>query len=263
MLVLPRPQALFLDFGGVVAQTTTRPGWIEELAEEVDRLLEPAEGAGLSVAEIAVDIRAAAAADTAWKAAMSRLQAPRELTAAEFWADFVASDWTGSQRQVVTDHAALLCYRMGVLRASRIMRPGIDELLQAACVHDIAVAVVSNALSGAVHRDFLAEQGLTHHFATQVYSDEAGVRKPNPELILFAARTLHIAVRDVWYVGDTLDRDVLCARRAGAGMTILMESSATYQVPYQIRQQPDLVVADPQELTAHLVATCLGTNIAR
>lgn len=263
MPVLPQPRALFLDFGGVVAQTTARSQWVQELAEVVGQLLKPVVGDGLSVDEIEVDIRAAAAADTAWKAAMSRLRAPRELTAAEFWADFVAADWPDSLRQVVTEHAAELCYRMGVLRSARIMRPGIDGLLKAARARDIPVAIVSNALSGAVHRDFLADRGQTDRFAAQIYSDDVGVRKPNPELILIAARVLDVAVEDVWFVGDTPDRDVLCARRAGVGAAILMESETTHQEPYRIRQRPDLVVSDPQELTGRLVQACPIADIAR
>ncbi len=68
----------------------------------------------------------------------------------------------------------------GELRQDRRIRPGIPELLDAADGLGIPCAVVSNSLSGAVHRDFTAATGLDAKLAFEVYSDEA-VRKPNPE----------------------------------------------------------------------------------
>jgi beta-phosphoglucomutase-like phosphatase (HAD superfamily) len=89
------------------------------------------------------------------------------------------------------------------------------------------VAVVSNTLCGAAHRDFLARAGLDGLFATQVYSDEVGVRKPNPEMARLAARRLQVAIEDCWFVGDSPVRDLACARRAGVSTAILMRARRT------------------------------------
>ncbi len=103
-------------------------------------------------------------------------------------------------------------------------------------------------LSGQVHLDFLKERSLISRFAVEVHSDAAGVRKPNPEMILRATRKLGIEAGDAWYVGDNFDRDVLCGRRAGIGGNILMEASATYDMPYDLDLRPDAIVAGPREL---------------
>ncbi|MEV0838236.1 HAD hydrolase-like protein [Actinocatenispora sera] len=81
-------------------------------------------------------------------------------------------------------------------------------------------------------------------------SDEVGYRKPDPSLIVQAARALRTAPADCWYVGDTYDRDVVCGRRAGVGATILM--LAPQRRDPSVVPQPDAAVADGPELLALL-----------
>ncbi|WP_327639800.1 HAD-IA family hydrolase [Kribbella sp. NBC_00482] len=247
------PAALLLDFGGVVVTTTKRPTWSTDLAAEIHAELGRSGPPTLTVDEIRNDIEAGAVADSGWKNAMSRPAAPRELTHREFWADFVAADWPAGPRAWVTAHATILCKRMGELRSDRRQRDGIPELLDTATAAGIPVAIVSNALSGAVHRDYLDRTGLVKQFALQIYSDEVGIRKPNPEMIWLAARALDIEVERTWYVGDNFDRDVLCGRRAGVGAAILMEAKGTYKRPFQVRAEPDAVVPGAHELRSLLL----------
>jgi HAD superfamily hydrolase (TIGR01549 family) len=250
-----RPEALLLDFGGVIVESAKRPSWAAELAAEVHGLLGRAGFDGLAAQDIESDLRAAARADSYWKDSTSRRYAPEELTHREFWAEFVAADWPEQARALVSVEAAPLCKRMGELRGDRKTRPGTEELLAACWEHGVRPAIVSNALCGAVHRDYLAHNGLDHLVAAQVYSDEAGVRKPNPELIRLACRALGVAPAQVWYVGDTYDRDVVCGARAGVGATVLMTSGATGTMPYQVRQSPQATVDDPRGLLNLLEAT--------
>ncbi|MFG1678897.1 HAD family hydrolase [Nonomuraea sp. NPDC049269] len=244
-------RALLLDFGGVLVEGVTRPSWAAELAGEVHRRLIGAGCTELGAADAEIDIRAGVAADKCWKDAMSRPRAPRELTHREFWSDFVAADWPEAARAVVTAEATALCKRMGELRQHCELRPGIPELLAACRARQVPVAVVSNARCGVVHRDFLAARGV--EVAQQVYSDEAGVRKPNPEMIWIATRALGVDPADAWYVGDNLDRDVVCGRRAGVGMTVLMTSKSTARIPYRVRQRPTAVVDDAFALMEKLL----------
>ncbi|MCK2217090.1 HAD family hydrolase [Actinomadura sp. ATCC 31491] len=250
-----RPKALLLDFGGVVVETAKRPSWAAELAAEVHTLLGRTGFDGLTAEEIEGDLRAAARADKYWKDSTSRQYAPEEMTHRRFWAEFVATDWPERARTLVTVEATPLCKRMGELRSDRKLRTGMRELLAACWAHGVVPGIVSNALSGAVHRDYLAAAGLDDQVAVQVYSDEAGVRKPNPEMILLACRSLGVPPADVWYVGDNYDRDVVCGARAGAGATVLMVSASTDQLPYAVRQSPHATVEDPRALLGLLEKT--------
>ncbi|MFI0352645.1 HAD family hydrolase [Actinomadura sp. 9N407] len=255
---LPAPRALLLDFGGVLVETIKRPDWTAELAKEVHALLTGAGRSGLDAAGIETDIKAGAAGEKCWKDAMSRPYAPAEMTHAGFWGDYVAADWPASARQLVVAHATPLCARMGELRQERRTRPGIPELLDAAAERGVPCAVVSNALSGAVHRAYTAANGLAAKLAFEVYSDEAGIRKPNPEMIWIATRALGIRPEQAWYVGDTFDRDVVCGHRAGVGANVLMLADGTHRVPYEVRGRPDAIVDDGHGLLGLLVNAVKG-----
>ena len=251
---LSAPRALLLDFGGVVVETARIPGWEDRLAEKVEAVLEQA-GAGaamLSRPRILADIRAGCIADSHWKNAMSRPLSPPELTYEQFWGDFVAADWPEKARRAVLAEARELCRQMGHLRSLRRLREGMLELLDRCDATGVPVGIVSNALSGRVHIDFLDEHGWTDRFAVKIHSDEAKVRKPNPQMILIACRELGVEPRDAWYVGDNFDRDVLCGLRAGIGGNILMEAKGTYEMPYDLAVKPDAIVAGPRQLLALL-----------
>jgi FMN phosphatase YigB (HAD superfamily) len=104
--------------------------------------------------------------------------------------------------------------------------------------------VVSNTLSGAAHRDFLAKAGVGGLFAAQIYSDEAGVRKPNPQMIWSATHELGVPAQGCWFVGDSRRRDVLCARRAEVAAAVLMRSPRTDREDPAGWPEPDAVVPD-------------------
>lgn len=240
-----RPRGLVLDFGGVIVSTRPRPGWSEAMTAHVTAVLESEETrSGLDAERIEADLLDATRAHHAWKMSMSRPWGPTEMGPAEYFGELVAGDWPEPARDSVVAHAAELARLLGVLRQERIDREGIRELLVFCRQAGIAVAVASNALSGQVHRDHLAEHGLTELVGPQIYSDEAGVRKPNPALIERAAAALGLSPAQVWYVGDTHDRDVVAGRRAGAGAVVVMHDGEDV-VPYRRHERPDLEVADP------------------
>lgn len=99
-----------------------------------------------------------------------------------------------------------------------------------------------------MHRDFLTRTGVADRFAAQFYSDEEGIRKPNPELALRAAMAVAVNPAQCWFVGDTRSRDILVARRAGLGAAILMRSLRAEPAPHRDGSEPDAEVADPREL---------------
>jgi FMN phosphatase YigB (HAD superfamily) len=152
----------------------------------------------------------------------------------------------------VVEQATELCYLLVQLDVGVPLRPGIAELLDEAEARGIPLAIVSNTVCGAKHRDYLAAVGVGDRFAAQLYSDEAGIRKPNPELIHRAAKAVEVPVEECWYVGDTWSRDVRCGRRAGVGTTVLMHSSRSGGDVAPPGLRADLEVADPVELHAAL-----------
>lgn len=128
------------------------------------------------------------------------------------------------------------------------IRPGARELIDYAQAQGIALGVVSNAHSGRAHRRILTELGIHDAFGVQIYSDEAGIRKPHPQMLGRAATALGVDLADCWYVGDTLDRDLVAGRRSGVGAVVLTRSQHTHEPPFPINDEPEAVVEDPAEL---------------
>lgn len=248
MLVTPR--ALLLDFGGVITDGPDGALWTEEAAGTICALLS-AEGVAPPPREAVV---AALLADGRAADASCLLDAPTQRSAAAHWAEVVAAEWPAAARDVLAAHGAALSRRIGEARFARYwrLRPGMAELVADAAARGLPLAVVSNTICGQLHREFLERAGLARYFAAQLYSDEQGVRKPNPELVRRATAALGVEPVACWFVGDTLSRDVLVARRAGAGCAVLMRSQRIEQPPHPDGIAPDAVVEDPVELHALL-----------
>ena len=248
---LPEPAALLLDFGGVLVTSTRPEDWEVVVAQTIVTLLDGHDQTP-SLQRIIADVAAGAAGAKSWRNAMSRPFAPAELSHEAYVLDFIAADWPAAVRKALQPHCAAICYAVNQAAEHRTLRNGTVELLQWAAAQQLPVVVVSNALSGAVHRDFLAQAKLTEFFTAELYSDELGIRKPNPELLIQGAAAAGVDVAECWYVGDHLDRDVLCGTRAGIGVNVLMDDPAKSARPFAVPVQEDLAVADPAELLAVL-----------
>ncbi|MBT8226853.1 MAG: HAD family hydrolase [Dactylosporangium sp.] len=242
------PGALLLDFGGVIADSSSAESTTTAL---VSRLHQVVAGA-VPPERIAADLARGARAHASWRDEVSRQQRPGELTHTQVWDDFVTSDWPVPARDAVRGEATALAYAWA-RRPTWVLRPGMSAVLSVASAAGLPVAVVSNTTCGAAHRDFLAAVGVGDQFAAQFYSDEAGVRKPNPQLIWLAAERLGVPVAHCWFVGDSLTRDVEGARRAGAGTVVLMRSSRTGRERATTATAPDVVVDDGHGLRTLLV----------
>ncbi|MFD4007314.1 HAD-IA family hydrolase [Brachybacterium paraconglomeratum] len=250
---LPAPAALLLDFGGVVVTTVPRVTWAQELAEAVVARAATL-GARLDPAAVAESLRAGRTALSMWKNAASRRLAPRELAPAEIVGDFLLADLPDPVRRTLALDAGELLATMATMVSEHHQRPGIDELLAECATRRLPLGIVSNAHSGRAHRAILADLGLDRFFGVQVYSDEVGIRKPHPGMIRRAAEGLGVAPQQTWYVGDTLDRDVVAGRRAEVGAVVITRDRRTDTPPFRVAEAPDLVLETPEGLIVPLRA---------
>ena len=233
------PAALLLDFGGVLADAPPQRAAPPDLVLRIYNLTK----GRLPPGEIQRSLTEGARAWARWRDE----DWPDELTQAEVWERFVLTGWPPAARVPVRGAVKRLSYDWA-WRDNWQLRPGIREALS--CAHDagIPMAVVSNTLCGAAHRDFLDKSGVGALFAAQIYSDEAGVRKPNPQMIWNATDELNVPPGRCWFVGDTPRRDILCARRADVEMAVLMRSPRTDSEPPGDWPEPDATVGDGFEL---------------
>ncbi|MBQ1048207.1 HAD family hydrolase [Micromonospora sp. C51] len=245
--MLRPPRALLLDFGGVLADAPRQPPAPPELVRRLFDLV----GGTVSAEQIAADLTEGGRAYARWRDDIGRSDDPVELSHAQVWANFITGTWPEAARTAVQEAATPLAYAWA-WRPEWQVRPGIPEALRTAADAELPMAVVSNALCGAAHRDFLAAAGLSDLFVAEFYSDEAGLRKPNPRLAWLAADAVDVPIGDCWFVGDSVHRDVACARRAGAGAAILMRSPRTDREPSRPDLRPDAHTEDGHDLLALL-----------
>jgi FMN phosphatase YigB (HAD superfamily) len=245
--MLRRPDALLLDFGGVLADAPPQRPAPPDLVLRLYNLV----GGALTPGEIQRSLTEGHAAYARWRDE----DWPDELPREEVWERFVIAGWPRTAKAAVRAVVGRLSYEWA-WRDGWALRPGIAELLDAV---DLPMAVVSNTLSGAAHRDFLAKSGVGGRLRAQIYSDEAGVRKPNPQMIWYATSELGVPAARCWFVGDSRRRDVLCARRAEAAAAVLMRSPRTDREDPAGWPEPDVVVEDGYELSRLLETGRPGT----
>ncbi|MEV6298875.1 HAD family hydrolase [Actinoplanes sp. NPDC051861] len=232
------PDAVLLDFGGVLADAPFRA----DPPELVLRLYNLVQGA-LTPGRIQRSLIEGAAAYARWRDE----DWPDELPQADVWERFVIADWPALAQVRVRGAIPRLSYDWA-WRDGWALTPGIADALTAFTGAGIRLAIVSNTLCGAAHRDFLSKAGIGRLFAAQIYSDEAGVRKPNPQMIWSATDALGVSPANCWFVGDSRRRDILCARRADIGTAILMPSGRDKTEDAADWPEPDFTVRDGHAL---------------
>lgn len=241
---LVSPHAMLLDFGGVIFQTSKHADGRDRLAQVYAQLVQDA-GFDIPAVRLRESIDAGLTALKHWKNASSRRLSPEELSHREVVVDFMASELPIGPRELLASHATELVKQQNLLISGHELRPGIRELIDACIQQDIPLGIVSNAHSGASHREILQRHGLHDVFDVQIYSDEVGIRKPHPDMIRLAADALGTDPGHCWYVGDTQDRDVVAGRRSGVGAVILTRCHHTDTPPFTVHDQPDAIFDDP------------------
>ena len=64
-------------------------------------------------------------------------------------------------------------------------------------------------------RKFLIQEGVAEFFDLMIFSDEVGIRKPDPKVFHLAAQKLKMKPREMVHIGDNLKTDVCGAKNAG------------------------------------------------
>ena len=102
--------------------------------------------------------------------------------------------------------------------------PHLHETLYALKTHGYALGVVTNGRSPFQEQN-IASLGIEHYFGAMLVSAAEGVRKPEPEIFMRAARRLGVQTDEVVFVGDNPQTDIAGAKRCGM-KTIWFSSDA-------------------------------------
>ena len=176
--------------------------------------------------------------------------AMRELKPEEIWPDFYLKEF-GFDREKLEAIAEELANLWEVTYYHRELRPGVEEMLQALQSRGYHLGVISNTASLYSVFDVLEQYGIRDYFEDVTLSSVTGYRKPHPSIFQISLRQMQAKPEECAYVGDTISRDIIGAKRMHFGAAIQIQSflsaqkdagvDAAYQPDHIIRELPELV----------------------
>ncbi|MFQ3621585.1 MAG: HAD family hydrolase [Spirochaetales bacterium] len=176
----------------------------------------------------------------------------RELTPQEVFLTFVFPDSAipppvfTSEKDPFWDEVAYI-YESEFYQ--RTCRPETPKVLATLKKEGFRLGVISNILSRLLVPERLQAYGISQYFDVILTSAEFGLRKPNPKIFLAATEQLHIQPKDAIYVGDTVSRDVVGARRAGYALAVQIRSHLTsISDTSKDTEKPDVLIQSLEEL---------------
>lgn len=239
-MALNRIQAVVWDMGGTLEevyyteaiQQAATHGLRDLLAQ---RGLDP----GLDLAGLYAAVVAGMKAYQAW-----REESEVELPPERVWQEFILPDLSLPPERLAAAAEDLTFFYETHYQVRRL-RPEAVGVVQALSGKGFRQAIISNIISRRLVQAKLAEYGIAHYFDPVVTSSNFGRRKPDARIFHEATRLMGLPPVTCAYVGDTVSRDVIGARRAGYGLAIQIKSFLTTQIDRGIDDvRPDAVVHD-------------------
>ena len=176
-----KPKAILFDVGGVLIDVKPRQEGFLDVARIVNVLLIRSSGTCLGEKRVLIDLEAAAAYSS-WGFTQSHRAGPREITHREFWEDFIASDCLVKAQRAVAAYASDLSWKYDEVTMERASMEGALTVLKTIKAAGLKIGIVSDTLVGCLTRSYMREYSFTDYMGIQLYSDEVGLRKPNPEI---------------------------------------------------------------------------------
>jgi len=251
-------RAVIFDMGGTLEDIYYDKAIRQEATRGLRELLRGLElDPGLSLPDLQAAVLSGIEAYQAW-----RDQSEIELSPERVWTEYIfANHGVSKERLMAAAEDIALFY--GTHFHVRSLCPEAPAVLEALHKQGFRLAIVSNIISRGLVPRQLTEYGIAHYFDPVVTSSNLGWRKPNARIFEEAARLMQLPPEACAYVGDTVSRDVIGARRAGYGLVIQIKSfltdkadSGTDSVPpdaviHNLRQVVDLVAPNTETVHDH------------
>jgi putative hydrolase of the HAD superfamily len=226
-MALTRIQAVVFDMGGTLEELYYDDASRLEATRGLQELLRSLElDPGLSVPELKATVLKGMGTYQAW-----REQTEIELPPERVWTEYVLPDH-GLPHGRLAAAAEEIAFFYETHYHTRSLRPEAPAMVEALHRKGFRLAIISNIISRQMVPCKLAEYGLAGYFDPVVTSAGLGWRKPNTRIFQEAARLMQLPPVTCAYVGDTISRDVIGARRGGYGMAIQIRSFLTDKVDH-------------------------------
>jgi putative hydrolase of the HAD superfamily len=237
-------QAVLFDMGGTLENLYNDEAIRQEATRGLRELLrERGIDPGLSLPDLQATVSSGLAAYQAWRA-----QSEIELSAERVWTEFIFVNHGESQERLLAAADDIAFFHEAHYH-TRSLRPEAPAVLEALQNLDFRLAIISNVISRQLVPHKLVEYGIAHYFDPVVTSSCVGWRKPNERIFDEAVRLMELPPKACAYVGDTVSRDVIGARRAGFGLAIQIKSFLTERSDRGTEKvPPDAAIHDLMEV---------------
>ncbi len=158
----------------------------------------------------------------------------------ELWTRWMLPEFPREKLEPIAEQLT----RLWIAQAgARVPRSDVKSTLVRLCERGYTLGIIANTISETEIPDWLEENGLKQYFNIVVLSSILGIRKPNPEIFLRAARQADIEPYHCAYVGDNPSRDIRGARLAGFKLVvILLEAATLNKEPPKVKDRPDFII---------------------
>ncbi len=169
-------------------------------------------------------------------------RAHRTLTTSEIIGEIWASLNIEVPEHVHED--VVTVFAESILHAPPRLLGGVAETLPVLAVTNRLALISDTAFSpGRILRLVLERLGIARYFTAMVFSDEAGVSKPRPEIFQKALEAVDGNVEDCIHIGDIERTDIAGAKRLGCKAILYTGDPATQLIePRQDQTAADAVL---------------------
>jgi len=237
-------QAVLFDMGGTLENLYNDEAIRQEATRGLRELLrERGVDPGLSLPELQSAVSSGLKAYQSW-----RKQSEAELPPDLVWGKYILAGY-GLSLERLSAAAEDIAFFYETHYHRRSLRPEAPATLEALHKLGFRLAIISNVNSRRLVPCKLAEYGIAHYFDPVVTSSCLGWRKPNERIFDEATRLMELPPDACAYVGDTISRDVIGARRAGYGLAIQIRSFLTSKSDLGVDSvPPDAVIQDLRQV---------------
>lgn len=176
-----------------------------------------------------------------------------ELKPEQIWPDFYLSE-LNPDRTAAEKYAEEMAGMWEVTYYHRELRPEVRETLQILKEKGYRLGVISNTASLYSVFDVLEAYGIRDYFEDITLSSITGYRKPHRRIFEISLRQMQVRAEECAYVGDTVSRDIIGARRMHFGAAIQIRSFLSDQKDRDVctEWKPDCIVGSIAEIPACL-----------
>ena len=171
----------------------------------------------------------------------------------EIWPDYCLRDFALDRGKLISISEEIADL-WEVTYYHRELRPGVPQMLQALRDRGYRLGVISNTSSLYSVFNVLEAYGIRDFFQDVTLSSVTGYRKPHPGIFQISLRQMRSQPENCVYVGDTVSRDIIGAKRMGFAKAVQIPSFLTIQKDAAVgdADRPDLIIQNFSELVAFL-----------